>query len=97
MILSNFRLNETAHQFELDVNGELAFLEFYREGDKLFLTHTEVPDTVRGQGVAAHLVKHVLQYARENGLFITPLCSYVAYYFNNNPEWSSLLSEGYQM
>lgn len=97
MVLSNFRVNEHEHQFEMEAEGQLALLEFHKEGEKLYLTHTEVPEKFRGQGVAAHLVKEVLAYARKEGLFVVPLCSYVSYYINNHPEWFDVLSEGYKM
>jgi predicted GNAT family acetyltransferase len=97
MILSNFRINETENQFEMEADGNTAFLEYYREGDKVYLNHTEVPHEMRGKGVAAHLVQDTLKYARQNGLTIVPSCSYVAYYVNNHPEWNDVLSEGYQM
>jgi len=97
MIISNFKNNKEESQFEIDVDGKLAFIEYYTKDSKLFLTHTEVPEALRGQGAAANLVDSTLKYARENGLTVVPLCSYVAYYVNNHPEWASVLSEGYQM
>ncbi|MFP9099489.1 GNAT family N-acetyltransferase [Flavobacterium sp. RHBU_24] len=97
MIISNFKNNEAESQFEVEVDGALAFIEYYTKDSKLFLTHTEVPEALRGQGAAGSLVESTLKYARENGLAVVPLCSYVAYYVNNHPEWASVLSEGYQM
>jgi predicted GNAT family acetyltransferase len=97
MILSDFKLNEAELQFELKADGQLAFLEYHREDERLYLTHTEVPTALRGQGVAAELVKEVLGFARQNGLSVIPLCSYVAYFMNNHQEWNDILSEGYQM
>lgn len=97
MILSDFKKNDAECQFELIADGQVAFLEFHIKEDKLYLTHTEVPAPLRSQGVAAELVKQVLGYARSNGLFVVPLCGYVAYYINNQPEWHDVLSEGYQM
>lgn len=97
MIISNFKNNEAESQFEVEVDGETAFIEYYTKDKKLFLTHTEVPVAFRGQGAAASLVESTLKYARENGLTVVPLCSYVANYVNNHPEWASVLSEGYQM
>ena len=97
MIISNFKNNKEESQFEMEVDGQLAFIEYYTKDSKLFLTHTEVPHGLRGQGAAGHLVESTFKYARENGLTIVPLCSYVAYYANNHPEWASVLSEGYQM
>ncbi len=92
-----FKVNEDASQFELHVDGHIAFIEYYREGEKLFLTHTEAPPELRGKGAAAQLVKLTLQCAKDNGLTVMPLCSYIANYVNDNPEWGDILSEGYRM
>lgn len=97
MIIADFKNNEAESQFEITADGQLAFLEYYTNEGKLFLTHTEVPTALRGQGVAGHLVEGTFKYAQEKGLTVVPLCSYVAYYVNNHPEWAIVLSEGYQM
>jgi predicted GNAT family acetyltransferase len=92
-----FKVNEAASQFELHVDGHVAFIEYYREGEKLFLTHTEAPEALRGKGAASRLVQMTLQCAKDNGFTVMPLCSYVAKYVNDHPEWSDILSEGYRM
>jgi uncharacterized protein len=94
---SEFKLNDILKQFELHVGNEVAYLEFYREGEKIIFTHTESPDTLRGKGYAKELVKRSLQYARDNNWIVVPACSFVADYVDNNPEWRDILSEGYQM
>lgn len=93
----DFNVNEEQKQFELVANGHTAFLEYYMEGNKIYLTHTEAPQALRGTGAASELVKKTLQYAKDNGLTVVPSCSYVAHYINNHPEWAGVLSEGYQM
>lgn len=92
-----FTHNESQRQFELGAAGYTAFLEYYTEGSKIYLTHTEAPEAMRGTGAASELVKKSLQYAKDKGLTVVPSCSYVAHYINNHPEWASVLSEGYQM
>jgi predicted GNAT family acetyltransferase len=92
-----FKVNEEENQFELHTKEGTAFLEFIREGEKIFLTHTETPEALRGQGIAADLVKHSLQRAKDNGLTVVPSCSFVAKYVNNHPEWNDILSDGYRM
>lgn len=52
-----FKVNEAGSQFELHVDGHVAFIEYYREGEKLFLTHTEAPEALRGTGAASKLVQ----------------------------------------
>jgi predicted GNAT family acetyltransferase len=92
-----FKVNEEENQFELHTQGGVAFLEFIREGEKIYLTHTETPEALRGKGIAADLVKQSLQCAKDNGLTVVPSCSYVAHYVNNHTEWNTILSAGYQM
>jgi len=94
---STFKVNEEENQFELHTKGGIAFVEFIREGEKVYLTHTETPENLRGKGVAAELVKQTLQCARDNGLTVVPSCSYVAKFVNEHNEWNDILSEGYQM
>lgn len=94
---TTFKVNEQENQFELHTQEGVAFLEFIREGKKIYLTHTETPEALRGKGIAAKLVAQSLQYAKDNTLTVVPSCSYVAHYINNDPEWNSLLSAGYQM
>lgn len=93
----NFKANEAESQFELHVSGQVATLEFFREGEKIYLTHTETPEALRGKGIAADLVKRSLQCAKDNGFIVVPQCSYVAHYINEHPEWREVLSDGYQM
>jgi len=99
MSANHFELivNESENQFEFDINGQTAFVEYVIEGDKIYLTHTEVPQDLQGQGVAGELVKSVLDHVKKQQFTVLPLCSFVAHYINNNPEWHSLLSEGYQL
>jgi len=94
---STFKVNEEENQFELHTKGGIAFVEFIREGEKIYLTHTETPESLRGKGVAAELIKQTLQCARDNGLTVVPSCSYVAKYVNEHSKWNDVLSEGYQM
>ncbi len=92
-----FRINKDQNQFELALGDDMAFLEYYTDGKKIFLNHTEVPVDYRGHGVAAELVEKSLQYIREHKLVAVPSCSYVARFIDNHPEWHDVLSEGYQM
>jgi predicted GNAT family acetyltransferase len=55
------------------------------------MTHTEVAPELEGQGIAAELVRAALAHAREHGLKVRPLCSYVQAYTRRHPEVQSLL------
>jgi len=82
--------NLTASRFETVVDGQLAVLDYRREGNTLFLTHASVPPPIEGRGIAAELTKAALESARENGLRVVAQCSYVAAYLRRHPEYADL-------
>lgn len=65
----------------------------YRRQDGLLLvTHTEVPPALEGRGLAARVVEATLGWARQEGLKVRPLCSYVAVYMRRHPQTRDLLA-----
>src|ERR1700704_3861337 len=45
----------TTGRFELERDGQVAYLEYTLTGDVLGLIHSEVPDALRGHGLASSL------------------------------------------
>lgn len=82
--------NPAASRFELDLNGELAVLDYQLTDQKMFITHTGVPVSHRGQGIAAELVESALAHAREHAYQVVPICSYVVVYLRRHPEYVPL-------
>jgi len=81
-------------RFELNVNGHIAFTEYEQNGKRIFLTHTEVPKELEGQGVGAALVEKELHYIEEHGWKLIPYCPYVQAYLKRHPEWNRILDHG---
>ncbi|MGP4846293.1 GNAT family N-acetyltransferase [Marinobacter sp. 1Y8] len=50
-----------------------------------------VPQQLGGQGVGSALVKHALNYAREQDKKVIPQCSFVASYISKHPEYQDLV------
>jgi len=94
---SQFIFNETARQFEWHIDGKIASIEYFTEGKKIYLTHTEVPESLRGNGIGTKLIKQTLDYIKKHHLVLVPQCSFVSAYVDSHTEWHSILSEGYQM
>jgi predicted GNAT family acetyltransferase len=79
-------------RFEASVNG-LACVADYRIVDGVMrMTHTGVPPSLRGRGIAARLIEAALAYARAQGLAVEPLCSYAERYMRRHPETLDLLA-----
>ena len=81
-----------ACRFEVVVDGQSCVCLYRRNGDVVAFTHTEVPWSLQGRGIAAALVAAALDWARAEGLRVRPLCSYVAAYMRRHPATLELLN-----
>ena len=81
----------TNGRFEIEQHGHVAYLEYNLAGKVLQLIHSEVPEALRGRGVAAELAKSALDWARENGVKVDVICPSVAAYIEKHPEYSDLV------
>ena len=77
--------NEAAHRFELQADGETAFLAYERHADSLVLVHTEVPPAQRGHGRGEALVKAAVDYAHQHHLRIVAVCPFARKYLRRHP------------
>lgn len=75
------------------MNGQTALLEYRQRGNKLALTHTEVPDELEGQGIGSQLARAALEHARAGNLKVEPWCGFVSAYMRRHPEYNELLTE----
>ena len=82
--------NEKSSRFETPVDGEFAYLSYQYYQGKFALMYVFVPESARGKGISSILIKHVLEYARENNLKLVVYCSYIARYMRLHPEYESL-------
>lgn len=92
--MDQFKNNEASKRYELAVDGQLAIIEYIATLDKIYLTHTEVPQSLEGKGVGSKLVKFALEDIEKRGLTLVPLCPFVAMYIKKHPEWKKLVLKG---
>ncbi len=81
----------TTGRFELERDGRVAYLEYALGAGALQLIHTEVPEALRGQGVASELAKSALDWAREHKVKVDVICESVAAYLKKHREYSDLV------
>jgi uncharacterized protein len=84
--------NVEARRFEIHYGDELARLEYHLRGPSIVYTHTVVPVVLEGHGIAGRLAGEALDYARDSGLSVVPLCPYVADYIEKHPEYGDLVA-----
>lgn len=79
------RDNPQASRYELDVDGQIVFAIYRREGPTLYIHHVEAPPPLRGTGAAGQLMEGIVEIAGADGLTIVPLCSYAAAWMRRHP------------
>ncbi len=90
-------LNEAQQRFEIEVDSELAVLEYRRSSSSITFTHTGVPEILEGQGISSALAQAGLAYAREHKLTVVPACSFVQAYMRRHKETLDLLHPGFKL
>lgn len=74
-----------------DDNGqEVGEATWSQAGDSIILDHTFVNPSLRGQGVAAELVRRAVEVAKREGWTVVPLCPYAKKEFDRSPEYQKV-------
>jgi len=86
--------NESERQYEFHIDGYTPKIEYAKTNKgEIYLTHTEVPVELEGEGIASALVKKVLQDIEKKDLILVPMCPFVVDYIQKHPEWERLLNK----
>ena len=70
---------------------ELAEMTFVNSGKFYIIDHTGVSDAARGLGVGKKLVAAFVDYSREKGMKILPICPFAKSEFEKNSEYKDLM------
>jgi predicted GNAT family acetyltransferase len=85
--------NSAAQRFELPLGGEPAVAYYRLDGDRIALTHTEVPKELSGQGIGSKLAEGVFEILRNRGSKVDARCPFMAAYASRHPEYAALLTD----
>ena len=84
--------NIEQQQYFFDLPEGHPHIDYRREGARIYLIHTEVPQALEGQGIGSALVKQTLMDIDEQGLKLVPSCPFVAAYVERHTEWQRLVA-----
>jgi predicted GNAT family acetyltransferase len=73
-------------RFLVRIDGAEAELVYRLRGDRFFLIHTEVPESLGGRGIAGQLVRAALRRAESDDLTIVPWCPYARRWLKEHPD-----------
>lgn len=85
------RHDQEARRFVIEIDGRESFLSYVPlDAKTLDYRHTFVPDALRGRGVASRLVKHALDYAKDQQMKVLPTCPFVARIMERDAAYADL-------
>ena len=80
----------TRSRFEIEECGDVAYLEFETDSQGwMTIWHTEVPDALRGKGLATELAQTAFEYAKQNSLRVDVICPLAASFLSKHPEYNT--------
>lgn len=79
--------------FYIEEDGErIAEMTYVWAGEQKFIIdHTEVSDKLAGKGAGKQLVAKAVEFAREKGVKIMPLCPFANKVFKKTAEYQDVL------
>jgi len=75
----------------LDINGELAKVDYSLKEGKMYLTHSEVPYSLRGQGIGKVLIEKTFEKLTEENYTAVAICSYIKTVKNRSIYWNEII------
>lgn len=83
--------NAGQNRFELSLDGGTALVAYRRDGARLVLVHTEVPEQFAGQGIGSKLAKGVFELLRASGRKAVVRCEFLKGWIAKHPEYDDVV------
>ena len=83
--------NKGAFYIEIEGKQEAMMTFVYAGEDKIIIDHSEVNPGNEGKGFGKKMVTKAVEFAREKGIKIVPLCPFAKSVFDKTPEFRDVL------
>ncbi|MCW5906764.1 MAG: N-acetyltransferase [Chitinophagales bacterium] len=94
--MSNIHHTKTGNRgsFYYEADGtKLAEMTYTMAGEsKMIIDHTEVDDSLKGQGVGKKLLAALVEYVRASNIKVVPLCPFAKATLQKTAEWHDVLA-----
>ncbi len=79
------------HQFTMEVDGEIAKVDYTLKDGKMLLVYSEVPFNIRGQGIGKVLVEKTFEKLTEEGYQAVAVCGYIKSVAKRSDKWNAII------
>lgn len=79
-------------RYEVVIGDQVAVLEYRRQDGQVMLVHTEVPESLRGQGLANLLARRAMEDARRTATRVVVRCPFLTTWLRRHPEYDDLIA-----
>ncbi len=86
--------DEEQQRYVLEIDRQpLGYAQYQEAGEHRIFTHTEIDDSLSGQGMGSRLIRAALDDTRQQGKRIVPECEFVAAYVQKHDDWNDLIDQ----
>ena len=93
----NLTNNNFLRQFEVEIDGQLARIEYAEQERKIFLTKISIPKKIESSNFKYWFIKKVLDYVSEKNIKVVPTSPEIARFLRKNKNYKKLLPVGIKL
>tara|TARA_B100000963_G_scaffold361964_1_gene401381 strand:- start:27922 stop:28215 length:294 start_codon:yes stop_codon:yes gene_type:complete len=93
----NLTNNNFLRQFEVEIDGQLARIEYAEQERKIFLTKISIPKKIESSDFKDWFIKKVLDYVSEKNIKVVPTSPEIARFLRKNKNYKRLLPVGIKL
>ncbi|MDG1761172.1 MAG: N-acetyltransferase [Flavobacteriaceae bacterium] len=86
--------NTFLRQFEVEINGVLAKIEYSEQERKIFLTKLIIPESVTNKNFQENFIKEVLSIIEDRNVYVMPTSPQIVSFIRKNKQYKHLLPIG---
>jgi len=89
--------NEFLRQFEVQIDNQLARIEYSEQERKIFLTKISIPDSIQNKKFEEAFIVKVLEFIENKNLRVVPTSPKIAGFVRRNRRYKELLPVGIKL
>ena len=89
--------NEFLRQFEVQIDNQLARIEYSEQERKIFLTKISIPDSIQNKKFEEAFIVKVLEFIENKNLRVVPTSPKIAGFVSRNRRYKELLPIGIKL